>query len=344
MRKYAFLIISVIFLSACSSTNLMTLSVIEPAPVSLHPEIKKIGVVDRTQYLEKKGSSINQIDQILSLEGKELDKKGTMACLDGLVGMLEQNEKISSVKRIEAENITTPGSGIFPTPLAWDIVKKICSQNSIDALFVLESFDTNTQIDAVPIPSNTDNPLAIVHAATMAETQITTTIKTGWRIYDPEALFIVDEIVLSDAITIREKGLIGMASKGINTRTEAVKNVSNQIGEAFGARLLPYQIRVSREYYVRGSDAFKTAKRKARTGNWKGASELWKNETNNPKNKVAGRAHYNMAIYAEIEGNLSEAIDWAQKAYENHNEKRALRYVKILKNRQEKNKILEHQY
>jgi len=50
-----------------------------------------------------------------------------------------------------------------------------------------------------------------------------------------------------------------------------------------------------------------------------------------------------MAIINEINGNIDEAISWAQKAYENYNVKIALRYVNILRNRKASNELLTMQ-
>ena len=94
---------------------------------------------------------------------------------------------------------------------------------------------------------------------------------------------------------------------------------------------------------MKGSSNFKIATRKARTGNWTGAGELWLKETTNRKRKIAGRACYNMAILGEINGDLDAAIQWAQKAYENYNNKLALKYVSLLKNRKASNQRLDYQ-
>ena len=50
-----------------------------------------------------------------------------------------------------------------------------------------------------------------------------------------------------------------------------------------------------------------------------------------------------MAIINEINGDLDEAIGWAQKAYEDHNNKLALEYVRILRNRQARSAQLKRQ-
>jgi hypothetical protein len=100
---------------------------------------------------------------------------------------------------------------------------------------------------------------------------------------------------------------------------------------------------VSRKYYVRGSENFRIARRKAQTRNWDEAGKLWYEETSNSKRKIAGRACYNMAIISEINGDLDESIKWAQKAYEEHRIKLALHYVRILENRKINESILKEQ-
>jgi hypothetical protein len=63
------------------------------------------------------------------------------------------------------------------------------------------------------------------------------------------------------------------------------------------------------------------------------ARALYEKKKRPPRNKIAGRACYNTAIINEINGNLDQAVTWAQKAYEEHGTKLALQYLKALKDR-----------
>jgi hypothetical protein len=169
-------------------------------------------------------------------------------------------------------------------------------------------------------------------------------IKTGWRIYYPAGKMILDEFITDDAITNSGKGINPLiAAKALTGRKEAVRDVSERNGHNYAYRLLPYKIRVTREYFVKGTDNFKTAKRKAQMGLWDDAGELWKKETGNHDSKIAGRAAYNMAIISEINGDLSEALKWAQKAWGDYNIKLALDYTRILENRLYKSDVLKEQ-
>jgi hypothetical protein len=93
----------------------------------------------------------------------------------------------------------------------------------------------------------------------------------------------------------------------VKGREQGVMQLSDDRGQLYGSRVFPYRTRVRRGYYAKGSNNFKIAKRRAETGDWDGAAELWEMETTNRKGKIAGRAHYNMAISSEINGDLEGA-------------------------------------
>jgi hypothetical protein len=50
-----------------------------------------------------------------------------------------------------------------------------------------------------------------------------------------------------------------------------------------------------------------------------------------------------MAIINEINGNLDEAIKWAQKAYEDYGVRLSLSYINMLKARKSEQNLLEKQ-
>ena len=80
-----------------------------------------------------------------------------------------------------------------------------------------------------------------------------------------------------------------------------------------------------------------------RITDWDEAAELWKKETSSSDPKLAGMASFNMAIVSEIKGELDIAIEWAKKSYENYGNKKALKYLNILKNRKAGDNALEKQ-
>ena len=348
MKKYAntntFLVLMAgVLLCSCSAKNLLTLSVTEPAPVHVSSAIKKVGIIDRSLPSDKT-AKIDKLDKILSAEGKNLDKDGAKESVTGLSDELIGMGRFDEVKIINDRRIRSQGVGVLPAALSWNEIDRICKANKVDAIFSLSLYDTDSKIDYKTAPVEIVGPLGVKVQALEHHATIATLIKTGWRIYDPGIKNILDEYLINDEVVLTGKGINPVkAAEAIMGRREAVLQMSNSIGRNYAKRILTYRTRVSRYYYVRGTDNFKIAKRRAQTGNWDGAAELWDKEVSNPKPKVAGRACYNMAIINEINGDLDAAVEWASKSYTDYKDKLALRYIKILNNRINRNRQLQNQ-
>jgi hypothetical protein len=341
MKKYIIILLVSGFLLSCK-TNQLYLNVVEPAPVTLPDYIKKVGVIDRTKPTDET-KSIDAIDKVLSLEGKDLDKDGALESIRGLSDELMNNNRFTEVKTLSDIDFRTSKLAAFPSPLSWEIVAQVCSETGTDALFSLEKYDTDTKVNYSTRKVDIKTPLGTVpgleHQADMS-----TLVKTGWRIYDPAGKMILDEYIYQESVNFSGRGINPLLAAGaLLGRKDAVNKVSNKAGHGYAFRIIPFQVRVMRDYYVKGTNNFKIAMRKARVGKWDEAGDLWMKETENPKSKVASRATYNMAIINEINGDLDAALKWAQKSYEDYNNKLALRYVHILENRQYKSNVLKMQ-
>jgi hypothetical protein len=326
---------------SCSSTSLMSLSVVKPAPVSIPPDIKTVAIVNRSQA-SNETKTLDAIHKAISLETNELQATGAQASIQGLSDELMKNTRFTQVKYLNGIDLRSYGAGVFPTPLLWDSVERICRENNTDALFALELFDADSKFNYAGNPTNVlagVNLPAIEHLVNM-----TTNVKTGWRIYDPSTRTILDEYIIGRDLSSSGSGINpAVAASALIGRKEAVKEVGLQAGQAYASRILPYWIRVSRDYFVGGDQNFKTAQRRAQSGNWDGAAQIWLEETKSNNGKLAGRGCYNMAIIAEINGDLDGAIQWAQKSYEDYKIRIALSYLNILRYRKQQNDLLKSQ-
>jgi len=342
MKSHLSLILVALAFCSCRSTALVFISVQQPAPVTLPPNAKTVAVVNRSQAPEQV-KLVDVADKIFSLEGANLDRDGARESITGLSDELMKNNRFTEVKAPPINDLRTNSPGRFPAPLPWETVDRICADNHADLLFSLELFDTDSKISYSVNNTTVSTPLgkvpALEHQANMA-----TLVRTGWRIYDPVGRNIVDEYIMAKRLNFYGKGINPViAAAALIDRKEAVKQAGNNAGHGYAFRIIPYWIRVSREYYIKGPGNFPVARRKSQTGNWDGAGELWLKETNNPNSTIAGRACYNMAIISEINGDLDKAIQWAQKAYENNNNKLALGYIRLLQDRKAAGAVLQEQ-
>lgn len=341
MKNYIFILMLAGAMASCK-TNELYMNVTEPAPVTLPSYIKKVGVINRSMPTDET-KAFDVLDKALSLEGANLDKIGAAESILGLSDELLSNNRFTEVKTLSNIDFRTSGLSQFPSPLSWEIVAQVCKENGTDALFSLEKFDTDTKISYSNRKVDIKTPLGTVpsleHQANME-----TIVKTGWRIYDPAEKMILDEYINQESVTSSGRGINPLlAAAALTGRKDAVNQVSNKAGHGYAFRIIPFRVRVMRDYYVKGTNNFKIARRKAQVGKWDEAGDLWKKETDNSKLKVAGRAAYNMAIINEINGDLDSALKWAQKSYGDYNNKLALRYVHILENRQYKSGVLKMQ-
>lgn len=341
MKKFSIIILVAVVFASCKTQHLY-LNVVEPAPVTIPNDIEKIGVINRTMSTDET-QVVDVLEKALSLEGANLDKEGALESIKGLSDELSNNSRFTEVKTLNDIDFRTPRLVLFPVPLTWEIVDQICKETGTDALFSLEKYDTDTHINYATRKVDIKTLLGVIpgieHMANME-----TIVKTGWRIYDPAGRSILDEYIYEESIVFSGRGINPLvAAAALIGRKDAVNEVSNKAGHGYALRILPYQLRVMRDYYVKGTDNFKIARRKAQMGKWDEAGELWKVETANSKMKVAGRASYNMAIINEINGDLNAALQWAQKAWEDYKIKLALKYVRILENRMYKNDVLRMQ-
>ncbi len=341
MKKYLILPLLAAAAASCATQELY-LNVTQPAPVTIAPEIKTVGIIDRSNPTDQT-KTIDMIEQLMTLEGDELDSIGTREAIKGVTEELRENDRFNEVKLLDNTKFKASVVGSLPAPLTWEQVDLICRENGTDALFALEMYDTDTHINYSTAKTVVKTPLgdipALEHIASMD-----ILVKTGWRIYSPADRLILDEYIVGETVNFSGRGINPMVAVGaLMNREAAVKQVSSKAGHIYALRLIPYRLRATRDYFVKGTDNFKIAKRKAQLGQWDEAAVLWEKETANPDMKVAGRAHYNMAIINEINGHLETAIEWAQKAYSDYGTRQALDYVRILGNRKYNAELLEYQ-
>lgn len=346
MKKFNGIIIllaTVLILGSCGSTNRLTMGATEPARITIPSDVMKIGIINRSVPSEG-NKVIDQIDKILSLEGLKMDKEGAEAAVLGVKDELTRFDRYESVHIIDDLEAQRKGLGVFPAALSWEQVNQICEENDVDLLISLEFFDTDTKADVQAVMVEVPNNLGIKAKVPHTRVSLNTVIKNGWRVYYPPTKDILDEVASNNYVTSTGQGINPVkAMEAVIGRKEAVLQNSTYIGNLYGLDTRAKSRRVTRDYFVSGTDNFVVAKRRAQTGDWEGAAQLWEQELKNPKGKIAGRACYNMAISSEINGDLDQAVEWASKSYADYRTNEALDYIKILRNRIADERLLDQQ-
>ncbi|GAB5466454.1 MAG: hypothetical protein Kapaf2KO_18900 [Candidatus Kapaibacteriales bacterium] len=327
--------------TSCSSTNNLYLTVTNPPRVYTSPDIKNIGLINRTKT-SSDDNIFEKIEEIASAEAFGIDEEATNEILEGFGSNVTSYTKFDRVALFSIDDDTKLNIAHFPTPLTWKEIEEKCEAYDVDIIVELSFFDSNSQIDYSTRDKNIDIP--IIGSKTVKEhiARVRTDYTCGWRVYDPTVRRITDEYEYFSSFSISGAGINPiLAVREILQKRENLLASCRDIGNDYAVRFLPTRERVQIRYYVRGNDELELAKRFAQSGDWDAAGQIWDKLSSSSDPKIAGRATYNSAIYQEIIGNLDKALDLSQKAYALYEVKYALNYSRVLQTRIADREILD---
>lgn len=319
-----------LFVAGCA-TQSVYMDVLVPAQINVPQEVKSLAVMNRS-LPSKDNLAMNILEGFITGESIFGDRESSDHCVKGFTAKINDGPRFKAVL-IEGHNYKGTGTREWPIPLTWLQVQGLCQQYGVDAIVVLETFDTNTGLrkweetkkrrkDGRDIVYKEYNNELVVNAY------------SGWRIYFPQTKRIIDQNSYMDEKFWRTKGETPDASaRKLPNKRRALNEGGAFSGFQYAVRISPSWVKVQRQYYVKGHKYFETAKPMVKRSNWEQAVSFWKPLTENPDDKIAGRACYNMALAAEMDGNLSLALEWAERAWKKHGEKKARAYINILNTR-----------
>jgi len=346
MRKsYLLTIFSTLtlLLSGCEATQSVMLTSLEPAPVLLSKEITRIGIIDESITL-KKEEFRNKLDELVSIKDDELQKQWKDAAISGLYGELLKDQRFDTILMLDNSENISQGIQNAISGIPWESIKQLCDRYRIDAIFSLAYYDTNTQISVKKTSMEELDLLRMKVKVTAQEVTLETLIENGWRIYDPYAKEIIDELTFSDQIISSAKETTSFrALDAMYDRKDSIIEKSRTTGSSYGLRLQPYNKQIEREYYIKGTPNFEKAAQLIAEEKWSEASALWQLETINQNPKIQAKACFNMAVYMEITNDIPAAMEWVLKSLTYDDTKKSTVYLAALKYRSEQNFIAEQQ-
>jgi hypothetical protein len=338
MRMHAVTVLTLLGLLALSSacTRSVSLTVLQPAQFKVPDHIAKIAVIDRSK---PSNGWLNVLEGLFTGEAIGQDRRSREEAVRGLTDALQRTPRF----RVIATGVEMSGSkaGVnLPAPLPWAEIEKICGDYSADAVVAIESFDSDNNTSTRTRQSKKKNKDGTTTTRTDYVANMRTAVRMGWRFYDPTSKTIFDEVVTDDFLEDQHTGSTERSAvSGLPSQVSVTRKVAFIVGQEYGMRIAPVYVSIKRQYYTKAkgfSEQTAQANRFAQADNWDRAAEIWKKieatATDNPK--AAGRAAYNMAVVAEVKGNLDLALVWAEKAWTQYGNKKARAYIDIIRRRQ----------
>jgi len=342
MKKViSLLLIASVLVSGCSKYGSVRLKYATPPIAILPPYIHNIAIVNRslTNSKDKAGSTI---ETILTGEIPGLDKRASDKCLNGVYdcisnwksnGFYWNNYIDSSINILIPSQTRFYGTGSREQPqlLDWKTVKQVCDSVKSDALLVLETFNSQTDVVLTEVKKEINGILETgAPVIPNLPRQIKMSVVTFWRLYDPSTQKIIDEYQFTNYLTFNGQGnQFALPPPG------ALQETAYDAGKQYIQRFLPGYYFITRTMYKSGKGAerqnFKTAFRYSSVADWNGAMQIWQELAKSNKRKNAGRACLNMAVACEVIGKYDEAFQWAQKSYTDYRNKLGRDYANQLK-------------
>ncbi|MFN5635523.1 MAG: DUF6340 family protein [Flavobacteriia bacterium] len=321
----------ILFLASCAGTRDMKVSVLRPAEITIPTSIREIAMLNRSIPTSTTG-----FEASLSGETPVRDKELSEDCMRGLTETL--NQSVGGDRRFDAArcgqtmNAADGKSLGFGAPLDWKIIDSICTAQHVQALLVLEYFDTDYSIF---------NPGATAQAAvgavlngtpTAVEVKGTATAEAGFRVYDPsqQKILYEDRFQFKQYWTQRSVNPVEALAKLIK-RNDALLNVSYNTGVEFAYNIVPLYFWEDRLMYKGKKGKMERGERQALAKDWDAALKTWSEVFETTfKSKIRAKAAFNAALACEVLGDLEGAQKWIQQAYVEGGKKQALWYSDII--------------
>ena len=309
---HASVIITLILVTTACKTS-FRISVLTPPPILLNDSTRKILVVNNV-------TDDNSPDKLLAqvLQGQQYNGN-VMASEQSVTGFIRSLDDSRYLKAIAGEPISLRSN----ETINWQKVDSLCAVKGTHAIVEIEHFDSQAPIGGTVLANatgQTNHPLK------------------GWayiNLYIAGTHEHVDRLDVYEVYNMPITGglnPIGMLNDVVRKR-ELYGHLGYSIGYRMGSLFYSNWIWVSRRFYNKGSRTLRHAKPLIRSGNWNLAEKQLEMSINSPKNKVAGRSKYNMALVYEGQGRLDEAIAMAERAALEHGTKLAYDYINTLKRR-----------
>ena len=319
-----YLLLIALSISGCSKYGYVSLNYPQAPEAYLPDDINFIAVVNRS-LVEEEDAGDKIIEAVATSEIAGSDRLASDDCIKGA---FDASKGLSETELIIPQKLRLYGTGTreMPELLDWKLVTEICESEGTDALLVLETFDSNTDL---LLSAATEQAAAILSTGSLKATlpsQVNVNVVCYWRLYHPGSRSIIDQFQHSSYLTFDLSG-------GLPPPT-ALPETAYTAGIAYFQRFLPGFYVVRRDLYKRTSGSaknqFEAGYRRAEVANWQGAIEIWDELSDNEKQKTAGRACLNIAVANEVLGNTDLALEWAKKSYEYYDDKLGRSYSKIL--------------
>ncbi len=303
-----------LFVFTACSTARITISVLEPAEISIPLSIQKVSLFPGAGIPNPPGKfdSIEHVKLKPDYDYNRI-KRGYM---EGVYEIIQQSPRFKRVILTDTSYENLISGGV----VSWDELREICIHDSTDAILLLKKAVTRDILDYFSEEEYCGLRYNLVS-------------HTKWCFYDPFSLVASDDFIFTDFNNYEQQVNCG--------QLPPVKNVSGILydacvltGNRLGEQICPrWRDDIQRIIFSGPGRSLKHSFFLASHSQWNQAAVIWNDLSGSPKKNLAYRASFNLALAWERDDDLEQAREWALYADSLSSTQRTKAYLKILEQR-----------
>jgi tetratricopeptide (TPR) repeat protein len=335
-KYYVVWLLLLVFMSSCTSYKTITIELPQKAKQELSPEIQSLLLINRTvddSYTDLKTDSLQQLfyDKGFTTDTVIKDIQAADTMLKAMGELLFESGRYDVVIP-EQRFIEHQKNAFFSASMDWSEVKSLCEAFTTDAVLSVDMFGTRviTSYNKETYYNPADNGFYSASEARMA-----VVYQALFKIYEPVSEKVVVREFMRDTLVWED-----MAGS-VNELFTNFTPVKQALTEAAIALALDFTEKIStswypeqRQLFTNGDDQLKLAGTYIDQGDWTAAIDIWTNlATESTSKSIKSKALYNLAVAAEIQGDLDKAISLGVESYNTMYQQLTYDYLERLKYR-----------
>jgi len=335
-RYYLLLLFVGLLAVSCSSTKSIVIEVPTKAKNELPERIQSLLIVNRTiddEYTDLPTDSLQNMffEQHFNLDTLIHDKQAADTMLRALSDLLYESGRYDVVIP-EERFLPHEENAFFSEPLSWDEVSQLCLDFNTDAVLSVDMYSTRviTSYDRETYFNPYENSFY-----TAAEAHMSIIYEALLKIYDPSVEEVVTREFMRDTLVWENYDETATALFSHFT------SVKQGLMEASIAMALDFSEKISTNWHREGRTIFAKGDKKLEeagtfvdNGDWDSATKLWQELAEESSSKsLISKAQFNLAVAAELTGDIDGAISWGLKSYDNMFHQSTYDYLEYLNRR-----------
>lgn len=327
---YGWLIVCLLpALYACTSLKSLSIQVAVPPQYPISEDVQSLALLNRSMNGRFTNLPTDSLEKMLignkmSLDTIFRDSIAADTTIRVAAQALFESGRFDAVIPKE-RNIMRTDNNENTSPLDSTFVNAVCNDFKVDALLVLEKFEehlnTRYYLYGEGVFDENREYGAVTDLAYRAE----------WRLYRRNNQPPVKRFLVADSIFWRNYSysLEDLYSRMPKTK-EALIGGGIEAALKITEFISPKWINQTRYYFLTGKDEIDAAIPMIINNKWEEAAAIWSKFANVDAKSIRSKVEYNLALAAEMNGDIDLAIEWGLKSFNTRYSKAAEVYLKKL--------------